>query len=146
MPTNNMNNMNNTNNTNNTTQSKIKLGVELSREDWRPGHWVTKHKLFVTRKDGTSARFALGGWNKDGEGRLVQDGPMVKGPVAYAYGLCTVMAADPEQGSGAEHRRGVEEKTEHEVDEGSVIELDGVAYTVRLTKRGHDIWVALKAV
>jgi hypothetical protein len=50
-------------------------------------------------------RFGLGFVGPQGTSRREYGGPIVPGPYAYTFGLATVLAADPAQGTGAEMGR-----------------------------------------
>jgi len=41
---------------------------------------------------GTHRHYSIFGWDATGEGRVVQNGPMVSGPIAYANERATVIA------------------------------------------------------
>jgi hypothetical protein len=49
-----------------------------------------------SRYEGLTRSFGLGGWDPDGHGRKVTDGPIEKGPHAYLFGLGTMIAAAPQ--------------------------------------------------
>lgn len=82
----------------------------------------------------TGARFGIGAVKEGDEARKVQDGPMVPGPWAYAYGLCAVI--DNHGGTKAESDRMQESGQEVTVQIGDVVEVDGHRYTVQFSTTG----------
>lgn len=98
-------------------------------------HFKVAETLFVMSGD-IPQRFGLGGWTAAGEGRLITQGPMVKGPYLYAFGLCVVM--DNHGGTGKEHDDGVKAGTEIEIVDGDIVVHEGVAYKARVEVRGYD--------
>jgi hypothetical protein len=86
------------------------------------------------------ARFALGGWTKDGKGRIEHEGPMVSGPYLYASGLASVI--DCHGGTGKESADRVAQGREFEIEEGQLVEVDGVTYRAKIQRRGSYAWVS----
>lgn len=85
----------------------------------------------LRRREPILERYGVGCVRVGEEGRKIYDGPMVPGPWAYAYRLCTVVACGGE-GSRKESEDGLAAKTEHLFSHGDLIEVDGVTYkTVR---------------
>lgn len=66
-------------------------------------------------------RYAVVGWTKDYAGRLVQGGPKVAGPHAGAFGLCTVIAANPIP----------DESTYVDVAYGDLVSVGGSVYAIQ---------------
>ena len=60
---------------------------------------------------------------------------MVKGPVAYIYGLAGVI--DNHGGTGAEHARAADNGLLFDVSEGDTLVIEGTEYTLTLCKRGY---------
>ena len=75
--------------------------------------------------------WSIGGWSENGKGRLVFQGPMIKGPVAYAVALPTVM--DNNGGTEGEHERAAEAGLLFDVAEGDTLVINGADYTVTLS-------------
>lgn len=57
-------------------------------------------------------------------------GPLVAGPWAHAFGLATVLTADRSMSSGAEAARNSAAGTEHVVEVGDVVMIEGLAFEV----------------
>jgi hypothetical protein len=81
----------------------------------------------------TGKRFGIGGVPRGQSGRKVFQGPLVEGPWAFAFGLCSVIAANPERGTWGEIRRNKEAGIEHDVHEGDELVFDGVRYRIEFT-------------
>lgn len=76
-------------------------------------------------------------------GRQVYQGPMVPGPWAQTYGLSTVIAANPELGTGAEIRRNRANGCEATVNEGDelILEHEGEIIRFRIRfRKPHGEW------
>ena len=86
-------------------------------------------------------RFGVGFIPEGSEGRQVKYGPMVPGPWAFAFGLCSVI--DNFGGTGAERKRNLAAGTEHDVEDGDSVTIDGVEFVVRVTRNGFDRRVKL---
>jgi hypothetical protein len=125
----------------------IRIPTVDSHYDNEAGHYKSDHVLSVktTVYRGTQlyARMGLGGWTKKAEGRIVYEGPMVKGPYAFTYGLASVLAANPKHGTGYESEQMKKAGTEHEVEEGDFIVMAGTTYIVHITRCGIDAWIEL---
>jgi|TARA_R110002110_G_scaffold412716_1_gene639042 hypothetical protein len=84
----------------------------------------------------TFARFSIGGWGKDTEGRIEFGGPMVSGPYAFANRKASVI--DNFGGSAREALDAADAGTEHVVNFGDTLLIDDAFYRVedaRLTNR-----------
>lgn len=104
---------------------------------------MTEGTVIVTRSHRNRTFRHKVGWVARGEsGRKVCHGPMVPGPWAYAYGLCTVI--DNSGGTGAESARLREAGMEFDVDVGTLLEIDDTVYAVGI--RGGGEWVDLAPV
>ena len=90
---------------------------------------------------GYRKRFGLGFVPKGDEGRQVFQGEMVPGPWAYAFGLCSVI--DNHGGTGAERQRNLEAGTEHDVEAGDTVIIDGNSYEVKVTRNGFEPYLKL---
>lgn len=90
---------------------------------------------------GYRKRFGLGFVPEGHEGRQTFQGEMVPGPWAYAFGLCSVI--DNHGGSGAERQRNLAANTEHDVEEGDTIIIDGNSYVVKVTRNGFEPYLNL---
>jgi hypothetical protein len=64
--------------------------------------------------------YGLGGWDETTTGRLVFEGPLVRGPQAFAFGLAVVITA---------HRE-VDTKTYVDARMGDLVRIDGVTYRI----------------
>lgn len=71
------------------------------------------------------------------EGRRVMDGPMVPGPWADTFGLCTVIDNFPE-------KRAAERATDIVVTDGRLIEIDRVTYRAKVYDREYINLVEVK--
>lgn len=78
---------------------------------------------------GTYYRHKVGVVARGDEGRKVDQGPIVPGPWAYAFGLCTVLSASP-----------IERDPIIDVEDGDYLSVDGDEYRVRVI-RGQ--WIEL---
>jgi hypothetical protein len=111
------------------------------------GHFTSEMVATVVRKDGTWARFGLGGWTAAAKGRLETGGPMVAGPYAYGFGLASCI--DNHGGTAAERQRKLAAGTEFDVAEGDILEFDcmpGERFAVALKRSGRDVWLYLERV
>lgn len=70
-------------------------------------------------------------------GRKVEQGPLVPGPWADTFGLCTVMAANPEHGTSAEMARLRGQGLVYDVRSGDLLCIDGVIYRVKVYRRQY---------
>jgi len=106
-------------------------------DNYEFGHFKSAAILRIagSSRAGGPGGWGIGGWNEDGEGRLVFEGPMVKGPVAYAFGLAGVI--DNHGGTGAEHARAADNGLLFDVSEGDTLVIDGTEYTLTLNRRGY---------
>lgn len=116
-----------------------------ARSSYSPGHFTVDQTLFVQKLHKPSGtfypiRFSLGGWDATGEGRIVHQGPMVKGPYLFGFTKATVMS-DDRKGSGWEHAEGLKAGTEIEVQHGDTVELDGKKYLVAITGYNSDKYI-----
>lgn len=80
-----------------------------------PGYFETVETLRVN-----GHCYGVGGWDSTTTGRKVFQGPMVPGPVAFAFGLAVVITA---------HRE-VDTKTYVDARLGDLVEIDGVTYVI----------------
>lgn len=92
---------------------------------------------------GTYFRHGVGAVLEGHSGRKVDQGPRVPGPWAYAFPLCTSISSSPEMGTGADIKRNKAAGVEFTVDEGDLVEVEGVVYRVKLDRRQ---WIKLEAV
>ena len=99
--------------------------------------------LAVDTGRGYPKRFGVGFVPEGDEGRKFMHGPMVPGPWAYAFGLCSVI--DNHGGTGAERARNLKAKTEFDVAEGDKVEIDGVLFTVAIRRNGGEPYIDLAA-
>lgn len=101
-----------------------------TRRDDNPNYSDTLISDYVLVHKGTYERYAIGGVPKGEEGRQEHGGPMVPGPWHYIYGLCTVIAGNPEYGTGAEMERKDAAGLVFEIWPGMILEIDGLKYEV----------------
>lgn len=104
----------------------------------RPGHYKgagTHRDGVVVTVEGEGGRLGLGGWTVEGEGRLEQGGPMVRGPVAYLFPLATVLADNPEMSSGADMRRSRAAGRHFALRAGDLVEIAGTVFRVTIPPR-----------
>jgi hypothetical protein len=71
------------------------------------------------------------------KGTRYRHGVGLEGGVPFAYGLCTVMAANPGAGTGAEVERNEAADVEHEVETGDLVRIEGVTYEVDVYRREY---------
>ena len=98
----------------------------------RDGEIKTYHTLQLKN---TRHRFGIGCVQRGEEARREFQGPMVPGPWAYTYGLCTVI--DNYGGTGRESAEKLAEGTEHIVEDGNLLEIDDVVYEVNVYRREY---------
>ena len=110
--------------------------MDTLRQAGGPEHYLVDQVLTVIRRDGTWARFKLGGWTAEGEGRLVYQGPLVKGPQLYAFALASVI--DNHGGTAKERADLLAAGMEHDIEDGDMVTVDGVTYTVGVKAVGYD--------
>jgi len=105
-----------------------------------PGHFrggVNDHNRVILRIPGASRAggpggWTIGGWTRDGEGRIEHGGPMVRGPHAYAFGLSSV--CDNHGGTKTEHGRAEAVGLLVDCAEGDVLKIAGTTYRLRLVR------------
>ena len=85
-------------------------------------------------------RFHVGHVREGEEGRKVHGGPMVPGPWAYAFGLCTVI--DNHGGTGRDIEEAKASGLWLDVEEGDEIEVGGHTYRIRFPQ-GSPEWLSL---
>lgn len=103
-----------------------------------PGHFKAEETLTLIHR-GLPFRSGVGGWDSTGEGRLVQDGPMVKGPILFGFGLCSVI--DNHGGTAKQREDNLASGMEIDVEEGDLVEFAGATFVVKPLVRGRDIWL-----
>jgi hypothetical protein len=108
-----------------TEKRTFRIPVSETKDD---GRVVTSDH--VLREPG-GRRFGVGGIPKGQTGRKISQGPLVPGPWAFTFGLCTVI--DNYGGTGAEIERNEKANREHAVLDGDIVVFDGRKYTVALT-------------
>lgn len=96
----------------------------------RDEYYLTSDHTIAVRGTGRgfNRRFGIGAMPADMSGRQVTGGPLVPGPWAFAFGLCSVI--DNHGGSAREAAEKRAAGTEHVVDFGDELVIDGHAYTV----------------
>lgn len=109
-----------------------KIEIETLSERNEPGHYTSDAIVIVEGADRSygPGGWAVGGWTKEAEGRIVDGGPMVRGPHAYLYGRCGVI--DTRGGTGAEHARAADQGRLHHVADGDVLVIDGVEWRIKI--------------
>ena len=107
------------------------------------GHFKSEATLIIegASRDGGPGGWRPGGWNAEGEGRVVFQGPMVKGPVGYIFGLCLVLS--DRGGTGAEHREAESKGLMFRVKAGDILVLDGMSFTLSLDSQRYPHLTAL---
>jgi len=84
-------------------------------------------------------RFGVGLVAEGDEGRQEFGGPMVPGPWAFSYGLSVCI--DNHGGTGAERQRNLAAGTEHDVNEGDIVEIDGHSFVIKVTRNGFEPYI-----
>jgi len=84
---------------------------------------------------GTYHRFGVGYVPPGTKCRREFQGPLLDGPYAYAFGLPTVMAANPEHGTAAEVERLRKRGLIIEVQPDSLLEIEGEVFRVKVKAR-----------
>lgn len=75
---------------------------------------------------GQYSTFSIFGWTKDGKGRIVDQGPIESGPVAFMSQNATMITA---------HRQEPKKRLELSVDD--TLEISGTEYSIRLDRYGY---------
>lgn len=104
----------------------------LTRDSDQPGHWKTDATLLIAgaSREGGPGGWSICGWSSHAEGRLVFQGPMVRGPVACAFGLAGVI--DTRGGTAREHGDANAAGQLYRVESGDHLVLDGITYELSL--------------
>lgn len=89
-------------------------------------------------------RYKMGGVPVGGEGRQEHQGPMVPGPWAYVFELCTVMD-DSGTGTSNESAQMRAAGTEHELSAGDRVTFDGQTYEITISAMGDVSLVLVQA-
>lgn len=76
--------------------------VQPSTYAGETGHYKSDAMVVVA---GYHSRFGIGGWDETAKGRIKDGGPMVQGPHLYCYGLASVIAANPMDGTYGDIQR-----------------------------------------
>ena len=82
-------------------------------------------------KAGGPGGWGIGGWDQDTEERLVFHGPLVRGPVAYAYGLMSAISTDG--GTAKEWFDAGSRGLLFDLEEGDTLVIDGAEYNLTLS-------------
>jgi len=81
------------------------------------------------------------------EGRQVHQGPMVPGPWASTFGLCTAICSDTSQNTGAVSARALAAGTEAIVENGDRVVMENVTYEIGLKRDyGNELRMSLTIV
>lgn len=101
------------------------------------GHFESDAIVLIegATREGGPGGWGVGGWGIEGEGRLVHEGPMVKGPIAFLFGLASVI--DRSGGTGRINSKAEAEGRLFRVKAGDDLVIDGVTYRLSLDKRGY---------
>lgn len=108
--------------------------IPTTRNPTRQGHLMTEARILVAGSN-NRAGWGLCAWTAEGAGRIVFQGPMVQGPYASLFGLCSVI--DNHGGTGREMRDAEAAGQLFRVEPGDTIVLEGVRYTVSVCPRGY---------
>lgn len=120
--------------------------IESSRYDYEKGYFNRNHfgpfKLAANARVHRSPQFgeavihdyySFGGWDETGEGRIVDNGPMVPGPQAYMFELGVAITAHKQPDTIAFY-----------IETGDKVILRGTTYIVTFNKRNkYPVLVAL---
>ncbi len=82
-------------------------------------------------KAGGPGGWSIGGWDENTEERLAFSGPLVRGPVAYAYGIGAAISTNG--GTAKEWFDAGSRGLLFEVEEGDTLVIDGAEYTLALS-------------
>lgn len=101
------------------------------------GHFSSDAVILIagSSRSGGPGGWSVGGWNAEGEARLVFRGPMVKGPFAYVFGRAGVI--DNHGGTKGEQERKAAEGLLFNVAAGDTLVIDGIEYILSLTRDGY---------
>lgn len=120
-------------NANETTSRTV---IQVSTDE--SGHLESRGLIFRianANRAGGPGGWGIGGWDETGSGRLVCGGPLVSGPVAYFYGLASVL--DNRGGTRAIHESADESGRLFDVSAGDTVVINGIAFVVSLDSRGY---------
>lgn len=100
---------------------------EVDFEKYEKGHYVLKSfsllKLATNEREYKNTKiydyYSFGGWTAEGEGRVVYQGPIVKGPHAYLFGQDIVLTAYEQ-----------EKETAYFIEVGTELVIGGSTYKV----------------
>ncbi len=118
------------------TRPAIRIPMMMNRH----GDSLTTHHTLRLRPS-IITRFGIGSIGVGQEARKYMNGPLIPGPWAYTFGLSTIL--DNHGGSGRESTDALAAGTEHMVDDGDLLEIDGHTYRIRVIRDKH---IALDAV
>ena len=110
----------------------IQMDAKVDHIDGHAPH-VTLEGRVDLQIEGTYFRHGVGAVPRGAEGRKVQDGPMVAGPWAYAYGLSSCLSSSAAMREQDAARRA----TDVVVTDGTRLLIDGVSYTVKIVRREY---------
>lgn len=99
-------------------------------------HW-SSDTVIVTP---SGKRHKIGYIGPRGVGRRVDQGPILPGPFAYAFGLGVAITANPAHSTAAESQRLRKTGLEHTVHDGDLVVFPGVAFRVRIVRND---WIEL---
>ena len=117
--------------------------IEITPASHQPYDDTVKSDHVLALK-GTYHRFGLAAIPRGKSGRKVFQGPLVPGPWAFAFGLSSVIAANPEHGTYGDIRRNKAAGLEHEVEAADLIRFDGVTYRIEVERRQYINLVAVE--
>ena len=90
-----------------------------------------------------SSGWVIGGWTKEGTGRIEMGGPVVNGPHAFIFGSATVIASNPNLGTRAELERAKAKNELYEAKDGDKVVLPSGTYEILIDRRKYVRLVAL---
>jgi hypothetical protein len=106
---------------------------------YQVGHFKSDATVIIEGSN-NPAGWGAGGWDATGEGRLEFCGPLVKGPCAFLYGLCSVI--DNRGGTGRLHREAEEAGLMFRAKDGDTFVMEGTEYTLTVDRRGYPTLTA----
>ena len=98
------------------------------------GHFKSEATVLVEGSN-NPAGWLVGGWETTAEGRIVYQGPMVKGPYGYMAGSCSVI--DNHGGTGAILAKADKDGLLFRVKAGDTVTMSGINFTVTVDRRGY---------
>ena len=119
------------------TNSTNPTHIPTTSQRNEPGFYKSPATVIIEggSRAGGPAGWRIGGWNVHAKARTEFQGPMVQGPVAYCFGIASVI--DNHGGTKREREEADAKGLLIRVSDGDLLEIDGVEYKLTLNPRGY---------